>query len=407
MSTSSWLASDAPSPHGAPEKRHLRVGFVALSDAAPLVVAKRLELGHEHGLTLELSRESSWAAVRDKLLTGELDAAHSLYGLVYGVQLGIGGPREDMAVLMVLNRNGQAVTVTPSLADAMTHTGDLREALASLGRKPVFAQTFPTGTHAMFLNYWFAAQGIDPLADVSSIVIPPAHMVAAMEEGGLDGFCCGEPWHAVAQARGLGRTVAVSSDIWPNHPEKVLACRRDFVARYPRTAQALVRTLLSACRWLDMPGHRAEAAGWLAEPAWVGAPRDLIAARLLGDFGRLQGRHALLAVSFFDEGVVNYPHPSDGIWFIGQYRRWGMVGAEAVAGAAQTAAEVSQTALYETAARAEGVPVVSSPASEVLCDGKVWVAAEAAGLSAVGGLSGLSGLSGLGAYVDGFAIRAR
>ncbi len=399
MSTSSWLASDGPSPDrqdrisdDVPEKRHLRVGFVALSDAAPLVVAKRLELGHEHGLTLELSREASWAAIRDKLLTGELDAAHSLYGLVYGVQLGIGGPREDMAVLMVLNRNGQAVTVTPSLADALAETGDLREALVSLGHKPVFAQTFPTGTHAMFMNYWFAAQGIDPLRDITSMVIPPAHMVAAMEEGGLDGFCCGEPWHAVAQARGLGRTVAVSSDIWPNHPEKVLACRRDFVARYPKTAQALVRTLLSACRWLDMPGHRAEAAGWLAEPAWVGAPRDLIAARLLGDFGRLSGRHALLPVSFFDGGVVNYPHPSDGMWFVSQYRRWGMVGDDAVIHAAQTAAEVNQTDLFAAAARAEEVPVVSEASGEVLCDGRRWDAASAADLTA---------------YIDGFAIRAR
>ena len=106
MSTSSWLASAAKVPDGVPEKRHLRVGFVALSDAAPLVVAKRLELGHEHGLTLELSRESSWAAVRDKLITGELDAAHSLYGLVYGVQLGIGGLREDMAVLSAILAGG-------------------------------------------------------------------------------------------------------------------------------------------------------------------------------------------------------------------------------------------------------------------------------------------------------------
>ncbi|MBN4665940.1 ABC transporter substrate-binding protein [Pandoraea nosoerga] len=391
MSTSSWLTPQAPTTGGAPEKRHLRVGFVALSDAAPLIVAKRLELGHEHGLTLELSRESSWAAIRDKLLTGELDAAHSLYGLVYGVQLGIGGPREAMAVLMVLNRNGQAITVTPSLADAMAQTGDVRSALASLGRKPVFAQTFPTGTHAMFLNYWFAAQGVDPLTEISRIVIPPAHMVAAMDEGGLDGFCCGEPWHAVAQARGLGRTVVVSSDIWPNHPEKVLACRHDFVTRYPRTAQALVRTLLSACRWLDMPGHRAEAAGWLAEPAWVGAPRDLIAARLLGDFGRLPGRHALLPVSFFDDGAVNYPHPLDGIWFIAQYRRWAMVGDEALAQAAQTAAAINQTALFESAARAEGLPAAATPAGDVLCDGRVW---------APGSVHDLR------AYVDGYAIRA-
>ncbi|VVE51084.1 nitrate ABC transporter substrate-binding protein [Pandoraea iniqua] len=402
MSTSSWKDFGAgradtlgAASGGGPEKRHLRVGFVALSDAAPLVVAKRLELGHEHGLTLELSRESSWAAVRDKLLTGELDAAHSLYGLVYGVQLGIGGPREDMAVLMVLNRNGQAVTVTPSLAEAMTQTGSLREALGTLGRTPVFAQTFPTGTHAMFLNYWFAAQGIDPLSEIARIVIPPAHMVAAMEEGGLDGFCCGEPWHAVAQARELGRTVAVSSDIWPNHPEKVLACRRDFVTRYPNTALALVRTLLSACRWLDMPGHREEAAGWLAEPAWVGAPRDLIAARLLGDFGKLQGRHALLPVSFFDDGAVTYPRLSDGMWFISQYRRWGMVGDDALAEAALTAAQINQIGLYEAAAQAEGVPVANAPVREVLCDGRVWdEAAWGAGAD-------------LRDYVEGFPIRVK
>lgn len=381
-------ASDAVAEPGAPEKRHLRLGFVALTDAAPLIVAKRLELGHEHGLTLELCREPSWAAVRDKLITGELDAAHSLYGLVYGVQLGVGGPREDMAVMMVLNRNGQCFTVTPALADAFAETGNMHDAIATLGRKPVFAQTFPTGTHAMFLNYWLAANGVDPLRETQSIVIPPAHMVAAMQEGGLDGFCCGEPWHSVAQAQGVGRSIVVSSDIWPNHPEKVLACRRDFVTRFPNTAQALVRTLLSACRWLDTPEHRHDAADWLAEPAWVGVPRDLIAARMLGDFGRLHGVRPLLPVSFYEAGAVNYPRPSDGEWFISQYRRWGMIGDAALETAAQTAAAVSQTACYRAAAQAEGVPVVDAPVREVLCDGRVWDGGD------------------LRAYVDGFAIKA-
>lgn len=385
----STLSSSDASAGAVPEKQHLRLGFVALSDAAPLIVAKRLELGHEHGITLELSRESSWAAIRDKLITGELDAAHSLYGLVYGVQLGIGGPREDMAILMVLNRNGQAVTVTPSLADAFAETGNVRDALKSLGRKPVFAQTFPTGTHAMFLNYWLAANGVDPLRDVQSIVIPPAHMVAAMEDGGLDGFCCGEPWHSVAQAKGLGRTVVVSSDIWPNHPEKVLACRDDFVTRYPNTARALVRTMLSACRWLDTPAHRHDAADWLSEPAWVGVPRDLIAARMLGDFGRVHGVRPLLPVSFYDEGAVTYPRTSDGLWFISQYRRWGMVGDDALAQAGAMAEAINHTALYREAAAAEGVPIVDHPdAPEVLCDGKTWDGSD------------------LRAYVDGFDIKA-
>lgn len=136
-----------PSPNSAStsaplEKTHLRLGFVSLSDAAPLVAAKLLEFGHAHGLTLELSREPSWAALRDKLLSGDLDAAHTLYGLAYGVQLGIGGPQTDMAVLMVLNRNGQAITLSNRLADALADQGTLLKALATLVRKPVFAQTF-------------------------------------------------------------------------------------------------------------------------------------------------------------------------------------------------------------------------------------------------------------------------
>ncbi|WP_034177143.1 CmpA/NrtA family ABC transporter substrate-binding protein, partial [Burkholderia ambifaria] len=151
-----------PSPPAAPERAHLRVGFVALSDAAPLIVAQQLNLGAHHGLTLELSRQPSWAAVRDKLLTGELDAAHALYGLVCGLQLGIGGPQTDMAALMVLNRNGQAITFARGLADAYRESGDVRAALATLGRKPLLAQTFPTGTHAMWLNHWLASHGVDP-----------------------------------------------------------------------------------------------------------------------------------------------------------------------------------------------------------------------------------------------------
>ena len=180
MNTSASIA--ASSPAGRLEKTHLRLGFVALSDAAPLVAAKLLEFGHAHGLTLELQRQPSWAAVRDKLLSGDLDAAHALYGLVYGVQLGLGGPRTDMAVLMVLNRNGQAVTLSNRLADALAQHGSLPKALATLGRKPVFAQTFPTGTHAMWLYYWLASQGVHPLRDIESVAIPPPQMVAALAE---------------------------------------------------------------------------------------------------------------------------------------------------------------------------------------------------------------------------------
>lgn len=332
----------------APERAHLRLGFVALSDAAPLIVAQRLGLGARHGLTLELSRQPSWAAVRDKLLSGELDAAHALYGLVCGMQLGIGGPQADMAVLMVLNRNGQAITFSGPLADAFRARGNLRDALATLARPPVFAQTFPTGTHAMWLYHWLASHGVDPLREIRSVVIPPPEMVAALAQGELDGFCAGEPWHAVAEACRAGRTVAATSEVWPDHPEKALACRRDFTELYPNTARALIRTLVDACAWLDSPAHRREAADWLASPDAIGVPAALIAPRLLGDYGAGPFAAPPLPVAFHANGAVNRPCADDGLWFLSQYRRWGMRDGAQDDDRARVAA-IAQTAMYDAA----------------------------------------------------------
>ncbi|APA88695.1 ABC transporter substrate-binding protein [Paraburkholderia sprentiae WSM5005] len=355
-----------------PEKTHLRLGFVALSDAAPLVAAKLLEFGHAHGLTLELCRQPSWAAVRDKLLSGDLDAAHTLYGLVYGVQLGLGSPRTDMAVLMVLNRNGQAITLSNRLADALAKQassgGTLRDALATLGRKPVFAHTFPTGTHAMWLYYWLAAQGVDPLRDVDSVAIPPPQMVAALAEDRLDGLCVGEPWNTMAEAHGVGKTIAYTSEVWPEHPEKVLACRRDFVDAHPRTARALVQTLLEACRWLDGAGHRDEIARWLARPDYIGIDETLIAPRLGDQADPANPRR--LPMRFFDDGAVNYPHPFEGAWFLTQFERWGIIDArndyEAIA------ARINQTQLYREAAARVNVAVPGEEVTRALIDGEMW-----------------------------------
>ncbi|MGF6289792.1 CmpA/NrtA family ABC transporter substrate-binding protein [Paraburkholderia youngii] len=351
-----------------PEKTHLRLGFVALSDAAPLIAAKLLEFGHAHGLTLELCRQPSWAAVRDKLLSGDLDAAHALYGLVYGVQLGLGGPRTDMAVLMVLNRNGQAITLSNRLAEALAKHGTLREALATLGRKPVFAHTFPTGTHAMWLYYWLAAQGVDPLRDIDSVAIPPPQMVAALAEDRLDGLCVGEPWNAMAEAHGVGRTIAYTSEVWPEHPEKVLACRRDFVDAHPRTTRALVQTVLEACRWLDGAGHRDEIARWLARSDYIGIDESLIATRLGDHVDTAHPRR--LPMRFFDDGAVNYPHPIEGAWFLTQFERWGIIDArddyEAIA------ERINQTQLYREAAARVNVRVPGEDVTRELIDGEVW-----------------------------------
>jgi len=380
--------------HAAPEIPRLRLGFVALTDCAPLVVARELMLGQPHGLQIELQRQPSWAAVRDKLLTGELDAAHCLYGLVYGVQLGLGGPQADLAILMTLNRNGQAISLSNRLSDAMQNGATLGEAFSSLGRKPVLAQTFPTGTHAMWLNYWLAAQGVHPLRDVESVVIPPAQMADAMAQGELDGFCAGEPWHTVTMARQAGRMIISSGAIWPNHPEKALACRRDFAALYPNTALALIRTLLDACKWLESPAHRRTAAQWLAGPAYL----NLESALILPSLGlpALNSQDpptsavpskAEPALHFFDQDGLNAPRPADGLWFLSQYCRWGMLKQHADW---QSIAEtISQSALFHRAASAMQPPVEESAYSLCrLIDGVAWQ-----GLDPVG-------------YADSFAIRA-
>jgi ABC-type nitrate/sulfonate/bicarbonate transport system substrate-binding protein len=370
MTTSPPRSERSTRPAAAPpEKTHLRVGFVALSDAAPLVAAKVLAFGHAHELTLELCRQPSWAAVRDKLLSGELDAAHALYGLVYGVQLGIGGPQADMAALMVLNRNGQGITLSNRLAEALRERRSLKAALASLGRVPVFAQTFPTGTHAMWLYYWLAAQGVHPLRDVQSVVIPPPQMVDALADDALDGFCAGEPWNALAEARHAGRTAIATSDLWPNHPEKVLACRRDFVARYPNTARALVQTMLEACRWVDSREHRVEIAEWLAKPDVLGVAREVIEPRLVGLYEGAQFEKPPLPVSFFDRGNVNYPGVAEGRWFLGQYRRWGLLRDGDAASDAALAAAINQTALYREAAAQAGVAIPDEAAVALPPDG--------------------------------------
>jgi nitrate/nitrite transport system substrate-binding protein len=365
-------------------QRPLRLGFMPLIDCAPLVAAVRLRLDRKHGLHLQLHRQASWAAIRDKLLTGELDAAHALTGLVHGVQSGIGGVQADLSILLTLNRNGQGIVLSHPLAQALNAGRPLAEAFAELQRPPVLAQTFPTGTHAMWLYYWLAAQGVSPLHAIRSVAMPPPQMADALARGELDGYCAGEPWAQQAETLQVGRRVVASGEIWPDHPEKVLACRRDFATQEPETAVALTATLLEACRWLDEPGNRNQAAVWLAEPEVIGLPVEQISTCLGASDASGSPR-----LSFHDGGAVNFPYLSDGLWFLSQFRRWGWLAQDRTESDwARQVAEVHGTARYREAAASVAVQV---PAAEsrrsVLCDGIVWDGHAAQ------------------AYADAFAIR--
>src|SRR3989442_11992721 len=191
----------------APEKKEVKVGFIPLTDCASVVMAAVNEFDKKYGIKIIPSKEASWAAVRDKLVNGELDAAHVLYGLIYGVQMGLGGPKKDVNILMNLNHNGQAFRLSRKLYDkGVTDGPSLKKLMNREKGEYSFAQTFPTGTHAMWIYYWLAAHGIHPIEDVKTIVVPPPQMVANMRVGDMDGFCVGEPWNYRAIMDRIGFT---------------------------------------------------------------------------------------------------------------------------------------------------------------------------------------------------------
>uniref|UniRef100_UPI0035AF2F71 ABC transporter substrate-binding protein n=1 Tax=Aquabacterium sp. TaxID=1872578 RepID=UPI0035AF2F71 len=298
-----------------PEKEEVKIGFIPLTDCASIVMASVLGFDKKYGVKIVPSKEASWAGVRDKLVNGELDMAHVLYGLIYGVHLGVAGPKKDMAVLMTLNNNGQAITLSKQLASKGAVDGaSLAKLMQTDKREYTFAQTFPTGTHAMWLYYWLATYGINPLKDAKVITVPPPQMVANMRVGNMDGYCVGEPWGHRAIVDGIGITAVTTQDIWQDHPEKVLGTTNDFVKKYPNTARAVMMAVLEASRWIDANlGNRMKMAETIADKAYVNTGVEAINQRILGRYQNGLGKtwddpnH----MKFFNDGKVNFPYLSD------------------------------------------------------------------------------------------------
>jgi nitrate/nitrite transport system substrate-binding protein len=359
----------------APEKKEVKIGFIPLTDCASVVMASVMGFDKKHGVTIIPTKEASWAGVRDKLVNGELDFAHVLYGLVYGVHLGLAGPKKDMAVLMTLNHNGQAITLSKKLADKGAVNGaGLARLMATEKREYTFAQTFPTGTHAMWLYYWLAANGIDPMKDAKVITVPPPQMVANMRVGNMDGFCVGEPWNHRAIMDGIGFTATTTQDIWKDHPEKVLGTTSEFVQKYPNTARAVTAAILEASRWIDESlANKTRMAETIAGKAYVNTGVDAINQRILGRYQDGLGKtwddpnH----MKFYNDGAVNFPYLSDGMWFLTQHKRWGLLKAHPdYLGVAKA---INRMDVYRQAATATKTPLPKSDMrSHKLVDGVVW-----------------------------------
>jgi nitrate/nitrite transport system substrate-binding protein len=325
--SSDTTATSAASSKPAGDPIKLTLGFIALTDCSPLIIAKEKGFYEARGLDVTLVKQASWPATRDNLLSGQIDGAHCLNWMPYSVAMGIGGNGStDLKIAMMLNNNGQAITLGKDLAEA--GYADLDKAKSVLDAKPrTLAMTFPGGTHDLWLRYWLRATGADE-SKATINPIPPAQMVANMKVNNMDAFCVGEPWNAVAVQQGIGFTHLTTQDIWLHHPEKAMVVNAKTAANAEAVHRLILGTL-DACKWLDDLDNRSDAAEIVGAPAYINAPADEIRGRLLGkyvlgaDLGTKDFKgHQMM---FHRDGETNAPLKSYGIWGLAQYQRLGLL----------------------------------------------------------------------------------
>jgi nitrate/nitrite transport system substrate-binding protein len=346
-------ASDAPEFTG-----DMKFGMIALTDCSPLVIAHEKGLFKKFGINSVISKGASWAAIRDSLSNGDLQGTHMLLGMPLASTIGLlGAPKKPMVIPWLLNRNGQSISLKADLKGKVQADPKALKPLvdaAKAANDPLtFAMTFPPGTHAMWMRYWLAAGGIHPDRDVSLITVPPPQMIANMKVGKMDGFCVGEPWNARTVADGVGFTALNTQDIWKDHPEKVCAFTEEFASKNPRTVKAVLKALHEASVWLDDLGNRPEQAQIVSRATYINCPPEIILGRLQGKYDFGDGRTKDDPnYMIFSKRNCNYPQPKYAVWWLSQFRRWGMLeGAVDYAGITK---QVMRPDLYEEAMKEIG-----------------------------------------------------
>jgi nitrate/nitrite transport system substrate-binding protein len=339
------------------EKEQLKIGFIKLTDMAPLAIAYEKGFFEDEGLYVTLEPQANWKLILDRLVTGELDGVHMLAGQPLGATIGF-GTKADVITAFSMDLNGNAITVSNEVWELMKpaipvdaqgkpvhplRAETLKPALEKFrtsGKPFRMAMVFPVSTHNYELRYWLAAGGINPgfyapndvsgqiRADVQLSVTPPPQMPATLEAGTISGYCVGEPWNQQAIAKGVGVPVITDYEIWKNNPEKVFGVTKAWAAKNPNTHLALIKALIRAGIWLDANNgaNRKEAAQILSRPEYVGADYRVIANSMTGTFEYGRGdKRPVPDFNVFFRHFANYPYYSDAIWYLTQMRRWGQI----------------------------------------------------------------------------------
>ncbi len=375
--TSSPVAATNVSAADAPEVTTAKLGYIALTDSAPLIIAKEKGLFEKYGMKdVEVLKQASWPVTRDNLEIGSqgggIDGAHILTPMPYFMTLGQTKTKQavPMYILARLNTNGQAISVGNTYKDA-------KIGLEAKALKDVFTQakasgkdelkvaiTFPGGTHDLWMRYWLAANGINPDQEVSVIPVPPPQMVANMKTGNMEAFCVGEPWNAQLVNQQVGYTALVTGELWKNHPEKALSMRADWVDKHPKAAKAVLKAVMEAQQWCEKTENKEEMCQILSQAKWFKVPAADIIERAKGNIEYGDGRPPVqasdLRMKFWADNA-SYPYKSHDLWFLTENIRWGIIPADT--NTKELVDKVNREDLWRAAAQEMGVPAAEIPTS--------------------------------------------
>ena len=376
------------------EKEDLTLGFIKLTDMAPLAIAYEKGYFEDEGLYVTLEAQANWKVLLDRVIDGELDGAHMLAGQPLAATIGF-GTKADIITAFSMDLNGNGITVSNEVwAEMKKHVPHdeqgkpihpikadylkpVVESYADEGRPFKMGMVFPVSTHNYELRYWLAAGGIHPgfyapekgdtsgqvQADVLLSVTPPPQMPATMEAGTIYGYCVGEPWNQQAVFKGIGVPVITDYEIWKDNPEKVFGVTQAWAEANPNTHKALLKALIRAAKWLDEGGvaNRAEAVKILSKPEYVGADEKVIANSMTGTFEYEKGdRRSVPDFNVFFRYFATYPYYSDAIWYLTQMRRWG-----------QIAEQKPDAWYYETAKKVYRPDIYLAAAKELVDEGVI------------------------------------